>query len=222
MVVRDHREAPGVAVDFVGRGVECRRGVALKVRERTVEGDLCVFEDLAEGAVAHPVGGGEVLVVADARRALLDDLVHGRVGEDETGASVAEFDVVDVKVLADVVRLARVEVGEVLQEVVPAQEGVGFDEDEPLRGGHLLVGAVDHGQELPLVELPAVVPGIQIVALAGAGLGHDDVLAVDIFSPVLLQLMVQLEIIVLVPPLLGDASQDIVHRVAFDLLVQVG
>lgn len=160
MVVRDDGEAPSVAVDFGGRGVEGSRGVALEVGECAVEGDLCVFEDFAEGAVADPVGGGEVLVVGDAGGALVDDLAHGGVGEDEAGAAVAELDVVDVEVLADVVGLGCVEVGEVLQEVVPAEEGVGFDEDEPLRGGHLLVCAVDHGQELPLVELPAVVSGV--------------------------------------------------------------
>lgn len=189
-----------------------------------MQGDFGVFEDFAERAVADPVRGSEVFVVADTHRALLNDLAHGGVGQHEASSAVAEFDVVDVEVLADVVRLARVEISEILQEVVPAEEGVCFEEHKPLGIGHLLIRAVDHGQKLPLVELPALVPGVEVVAFAGAGLGHDDPLAVDMLPSMLLQLMIQLEIVVLIPPLLRDTSvtpQDIVHSMAFNFLIQV-
>lgn len=106
------------------------------MRERAVQRDFGVFEDLAQRAVADPMCRGEILVVANVHRALLDDLAHGRVGEDEASAAVTELNVFYVKVLADVVRLARVEIGEIFEQVVPAEEGVGFDEDVPFRIGH--------------------------------------------------------------------------------------
>lgn len=112
--------APEVAVDFGGGGVEGRGGVGLEVGECAVEGDFHVLESFAEGEVADPVGACEVFVGADVGGLLGGDFKHGGVGEHEACAAVAKFDVVDVEVLADVVRFAGVEGAEVREEVVPA------------------------------------------------------------------------------------------------------
>ncbi|OSS52194.1 hypothetical protein B5807_01957 [Epicoccum nigrum] len=113
VMVCDGGVAPQITVDLHHRWVDGRGRVGLKVREGAVQRHLDVLKHLAQGAVADPVGLGELLVVVEVVGALLCHLGHGGVGQDEARAAVAEFYVVDVEVLADVVRLVVVEAGEV-------------------------------------------------------------------------------------------------------------
>jgi hypothetical protein len=154
--------------------------------ECAVQRQLGVFCHFAQCTIADPVRLGEVFVLAHAARTLRDDLVHGRVGHNKASATITEFDIVDVEVLADVVRLPVVELAEVVQKIVPAKVRVRFDEDEPLRIRLRRVCSVDHGQKLPLVQLPSIIVDLQIIALGRARHGGDDLLVRQSLSSVLL------------------------------------
>ena len=61
----------------------------------------------------------KILILADPDGALFADFLDGWARQDEAGAPVTKFDAVDIEVLADVVGLGGVEVGEVGEEVGP-------------------------------------------------------------------------------------------------------
>lgn len=175
----------------------------------------------AKYTVTSPVASCKVMPLKRLLVVDFDALLHRRLRYDECRASMGKNIITNHDLAAIVQRLVRVELGDPLQQVRPDQVSVRLDEDIPLLVRIHLQSAVDHGQELPLVESPSSV----VVLTNGSALSADfarKLIFVEILSASFLDVKVVLEVVVVGFDVVGDVSQNVVDLLALEVLSVVG
>ena len=176
-----------------------------------------VLEDLAQHTVAGPVAIGELVQLRPVSLVVARGTLERGVGDHEARPTMREDLVGNLGFGPKIPGLAGVESGKPGQQRRPRHVGVGLHEDIPLGIGFGTVRLLGHGQELPLVQLPARVIGF---AHVGVGLVGEIVL-LESLAPALGEAVVDVEVRHGALDGAVHGAQDIVDLDALDLLLEV-
>ena len=170
--------------------------------------DLLVEHDARYHAVPA-ADSVDILVVALGDVGVLAySLGHGGLRDDVARASVRELNV-QVGGGPNVVGRGRLEFVHEGAEIVEVQGGIGLDENVPLGVLPIPPGLQEHGQELVLVEVPALAAGLERARVLEQ-------------RAVRLELVVQLKVVVALLHIVRDLVQRVDEVVLGDLHLDVG